>query len=221
MNTSTSIASLVPAFIACQGELQHVAKDKDNPFFKSKYADLTSCIDAVRSVAQKHGLGFIQGIERGTTEGYVAVTTRVIHTSGEWIESSMELPMTKKDAQGSGQCGTYGRRYGLSAMFGLGQEDDDGNSVSLKQPKVDKKPASNADAGSVVTNGPASAASKKKKGKADHLSPEAFTDLEAKFKAATTKEDITKLVGEFTALHPEDQTKMLPVATEARKRAGL
>ena len=51
-----------------------------------------------------------------------------MHESGQWLKSEIRIPLTnKKDAQEIGSACTYGRRYGLTAMVGLAQIDDDGN----------------------------------------------------------------------------------------------
>ena len=57
------------------------------------------------------------------------VTTRLMHESGEWVQTRVRCPLGgKKDIQAVGSAITYGRRYGLSAMAGIAQHDDDGNS---------------------------------------------------------------------------------------------
>ena len=55
------------------------------------------------------------------------------HSSGEWIRGTLKLRPTKADPQGFGSACTYGRRYGLAAIVGLAQIDDDGNAASQKQ----------------------------------------------------------------------------------------
>ena len=71
-----------------------------------------------------HGLCFVQGAE--ANEQRVSVTTRIIHTSGQWLEATTELPPTKADAQGWGSAITYAKRYGLQALCGVPSVDDDG-----------------------------------------------------------------------------------------------
>ena len=62
--------------------------------------------------------------------GAVCVTTTLMHSSGQWLRSKVKLPLSKKDAQGVGAAITYGRRYGLSAIVGIAQYDDDAQSIS-------------------------------------------------------------------------------------------
>lgn len=216
MLSSASLVSFAPAFAACQGELDNATKDTANPFYKTKYADLAGCLNVIRPIAAKHGIGYVQAIEYQDVD-HIQVTTRLIHSSGEWIEGTIVLPLTKKDPQGVGISSTYGRRYGLCGMFGISQEDDDGNGAVVKKPAKDAVPGLPDAEGAT----PVAPKAKAKKAKAEPLTEEAFAALVGQFEAATTKEDITKLVGAFTSLHPDDQTKLLPTATAARKRAGL
>ena len=103
-------------------------KKSTNPFFKSSYADLHTCIEASFPHLTKHGLSVIQGNDGKPGEFYV--TTMLLHESGQWVRSKLKMPITKADAQGIGSTITYGRRYGLSAICGIAQYDDDGNAVS-------------------------------------------------------------------------------------------
>ena len=130
MNKSESIQKIATALAKFQGEMKNPPKNADNPFFKSKYCALDTIIDTIRPVMAKHGLSFIQSCSAVGAE--VAVTTLVMHESGEWIESDpMTVHATKLDPQGAGSAITYNRRYSLSAVLGIAsEEDDDGNSSS-------------------------------------------------------------------------------------------
>jgi hypothetical protein len=85
-------------------------------------------VDAVKSPLLECGISFLQGVQ--DAEGGVAVETMLLHTSGEWISSTLRIPAVKQDAQGYGSAITYGRRYGLQAMCGVPAEDDDGNAAT-------------------------------------------------------------------------------------------
>lgn len=135
MKTSESTLKISAAFVKAQGEITGAIKDSNNPAFKSKYADFSSVTDAIRPAAAKHGLGFLQ---EGTMVpgNQLVLTTRIIHESGEWFESEMLMPFTKQDAHGLGSLMTYGKRYALSAFFGVSaEEDDDGNAATGVQAK--------------------------------------------------------------------------------------
>lgn len=145
-NRSESIAKLSEALAKAQGEITGALKDSANPFFKSKYADLASCWDACRAPLAKNGLAVIQLAESDSEA--VILTTVLSHLSGEWIEG--RLRVTPKDAtpQAFGSALTYARRYALTAMVGVAQVDDDGNSASGKgaiNPRGDMTDAPNAE----------------------------------------------------------------------------
>lgn len=125
MKTSESIAALADALSKAQAEMTGAKKSAKNPFFKSSYSDLASVMEAISSPFSEHGLSFVQS--PGFVDGMVSVTTRIMHSSGEWIEGVCILPPTKADAQGYGSAITYAKRYGLQAMAGVPSIDDDGN----------------------------------------------------------------------------------------------
>jgi hypothetical protein len=127
---SPSIGALAAALAKAQGELRHAQKDRENPHFKSRYADLASVIDAVREPLSKNGLSYTQ-LPSSSPDG-VVLTTILLHTSGEWVTSHLTVPLTKRDAQGVGSALTYARRYALASMVGIAQEDDDGNAASKR-----------------------------------------------------------------------------------------
>lgn len=152
MNRSESINELAGAMAKAQGVIENAAKDKQNPQFRSKYADLASCWDACREALSANGLAVLQPARAAGPE--VTVTTILAHSSGQWI--SEELTMTSKrmvqgggwevidDPQTTGKTITYARRYSLCSMVGVSPEDDDGNSGSGKgsfQPRQEPPPA--------------------------------------------------------------------------------
>jgi hypothetical protein len=135
MNKSESIAGLAAALAAAQGVMKGALKDSANPFFKSRYADLASVVEAIRAAFSANGLSYIQTVEPSDKDE-VRVETTLLHSSGEWISCGiLSLPVSKIDAQGYGSALTYARRYSLSAAVGVAPEDDDGNAASLAKPK--------------------------------------------------------------------------------------
>jgi hypothetical protein len=128
MNKSETIEKIAPALHKAQGQIKAALKDSTNPHFRSKYADLSSVIEAVKPALQANGITFMQGVH-DAVDG-VAVETMLLHISGEWISSVMRIPAVKQDAQGYGSAITYGRRYGLQSMCGVPAEDDDGNAAT-------------------------------------------------------------------------------------------
>lgn len=147
MNQSPSIAALAKALVKAQAALQPAVKDATNPFFKSSYADLSSVWDACRDALTANGLSVSQfpGFEMGNPP-CATLTTVLLHESGEWIAGTAGAPLPgerRKDgtvdppnAQAVGSAITYLRRYGLAAVVGVVQADDDGNAAS--RPKQTK-----------------------------------------------------------------------------------
>ena len=126
---SESISKLTQALLAAQAEFSAVPKGSDNPFFKSKYAALPDVVKHAGPVLSKHGLGVAQFVDN--VNGEDALTTYLIHTSGEYISHSMLLHLVKDDPQAQGSAITYARRYSYMACLGLvADEDDDGNAAS-------------------------------------------------------------------------------------------
>ena len=135
MNKSESIKELATALAKAQGQIKGAVKDSANPFFKSKYADLASVVEAIRSAFAANGLSYIQSVEPSDKDE-VRVETTILHSSGEWIGCGvLALPVSKVDAQGYGSALTYARRYSLSAATGVAPEDDDGNAATVAKPK--------------------------------------------------------------------------------------
>lgn len=131
--TSPSIESLAKALAAAQGDFEAVPKKAENPFFKSKYADLAAVVRAASPILAKHGLSVVQmpGVAQFGDEVDDTLTTRLMHSSGEWVQSTMRMFLTKQDPQGQGSAITYARRYAYSAALGIVTEvDDDGNAAS-------------------------------------------------------------------------------------------
>jgi len=135
MKQSEQLDKLASAFAKTQGAIEGALKDKTNPAFRSKYADLGACWDACRNELSANGLSIFQGLS--PSENGVIITTRLLHSSGQWLEDEgLFLPATKKDAQGFGSAVTYARRYALCAVVGIAPEDDDGNAASKHKPQA-------------------------------------------------------------------------------------
>lgn len=130
MNKSDSIMELAKALNKAQDQMGGAVKDAANPFFKSKYADLSSVVKAVKQPFADNGISYSQFPL--TEDGMVGVETILMHVSGEWIASKLLLPVTKKDPQAAGSAITYARRYALQAAAGIPSEDDDGNLGSVR-----------------------------------------------------------------------------------------
>lgn len=123
MKTSESIAEIAAAMALAQAEMGGAQKGANNPFFKSSYADLGSVIAAVKAPFAAHGLSYVQF--PSMDDGMVAVTTRIMHKSGEWLEGTIKAPLAKNDAQAVGACISYLRRYSLQSAAGIPAVDSD------------------------------------------------------------------------------------------------
>ena len=123
MDRSESISGLATALAEAQGEFAIIPKESSNPFFKSRYAELSTIVRTVQPVLRKHGLSVTQLTEDG--EVGITVRTVLMHKSGEFISGSLRMRPVKDDPQGVGSAITYARRYGLSAILGIATDDDD------------------------------------------------------------------------------------------------
>jgi hypothetical protein len=142
MDRSEHIGELVAALAKAQGEFGSALKDSDNPYYNSKYADLSSVINAVRPALSKHGIALVQTSEADLERQTASVTTS-LHCGEQWISCTAEAPaigkgrkapdepaaLTRFDVQTIGAVWTYLRRYTLQGLVGVPAEDDDGNSV--------------------------------------------------------------------------------------------
>ena len=131
---SEQINELIGAIVRAQVKMVPASKDHVNPYFKSKYADLPSCWEAV-SCFRDEGIAITQSPMEGP-EGFILLDTQLSHTSGQWMRSRLKIRVAKDDPQGYGSAITYARRYALGCMTGLvTEEDDDGNAASNPQPQ--------------------------------------------------------------------------------------
>ena len=131
------------ALVAFQAEMKTVGKDKINPHFKSRYADIASITEDVMPTLTKHGLSF-SCAPRSADNGYEIVGI-LLHESGERLEGA--LPLFGNDAQKIGSSITYARRYLLGCLTGVvtGDEaDDDGNMASTTNERARREPMNRA-----------------------------------------------------------------------------
>lgn len=126
---SETIAALASAMAKAQAQVEGAVKGKVNPAFRSKYADLASVWDACREQLTANGLAVVQ-FPGEMVDNRLTLTTQLTHQSGEWMRSTLSIPLSKVDAQGYGSAVTYARRYALAAVVGVCPEDDDGNAAS-------------------------------------------------------------------------------------------
>lgn len=125
--------NIATALVKAQKEFAPALKDSNNPFFKTKYADLSTCVKAVIDALNNNGIALVQKCH--PCDDGVSVETIFMHESGELLDCGiLHVPAAKNDPQGYGSALTYARRYSLMAACGIAPEDDDGNAASKGRP---------------------------------------------------------------------------------------
>ena len=123
--------NIATALVKAQKAFGPALKSSTNPHFKSRYADLSACVEAVIEGLNSAGIALIQRTSEDLNG--VTVETVFIHESGEMLEcGKLHVPASKQDPQGYGSALTYARRYSLMAACGIAPEDDDGNAASRR-----------------------------------------------------------------------------------------
>ena len=124
-------SAIAKAFVEAQKEFAPALKTSTNPHFRSKYVDLSGCVEAVLDALNNHGFALIQ--KTHDCDNGVKVETIFMYETGEQISGGViSVPADKQNAQGYGSALTYARRYSLMAACGIAPEDDDANAASKK-----------------------------------------------------------------------------------------
>jgi hypothetical protein len=129
ITTSETLGEIAPAWSKASADIGGAKKDAKNPHFKSTYTTLASVIDAAREALKANDLFVVQS-PGAIVDGAIQMRTRILHKSGEWIETLCEVPLGKRDPQGVGSAQTYARRYALSAALNIPAVDDDGEAAT-------------------------------------------------------------------------------------------
>lgn len=135
---SPELGEISKALSQAQKEFHEAVKDSKNPFYKSTYANLESCIEASRPALTKHNLAVTHALSENEKGDFILITT-ISHSSGQFIRSKLRLLIDKNDMQKLGAAITYARRFAYAALIGLSQTDDDGESLMERnepQPKI-------------------------------------------------------------------------------------
>jgi hypothetical protein len=183
--------NIASALVKAQKDFGPALKSSSNPHFKSRYADLAACVEAVVDSLNKNGI-FLMQQNHECSDG-VIVETVFIHESGEtYSAGKLHVPATKHDPQGYGSALTYARRYSLMSACGIAPEDDDGNAATLKPQK------------------PTEAMPESKQSK--------ILDLVAAMADAPDGDTLKKLYSEAYTLTATDQVMQAKVITAKNKR---
>jgi hypothetical protein len=122
---------IASALVKAQKAFGPALKSSSNPHFRSRYADLAACVEAVIDGLNANGIMLMQ--QTHECQDGVIVETVFVHESGETMSAGkLHVPAAKQDPQGYGSALTYARRYSLMAACGIAPEDDDGNAASKK-----------------------------------------------------------------------------------------
>lgn len=147
---------IASALVKAQRQFGPALKTSTNPHFRSKYADLSACIEAVIDALNDNGIFLLQ--KNYDCSNGIMCETVFVHESGEMLECGIvHFPAVKQDPQGYASALTYARRYSLMAACGIAPEDDDGNMGSRKvntNPLDNVKPAPVSEPIPVVSNKP-------------------------------------------------------------------
>jgi len=128
--------NIASALVKAQKAFGPALKTSTNPHFRSKYADLSACVEAVIDALNNNGIFLLQK-NYDCADG-IMVETVFVHESGEMLECGIvHFPAVKKDPQGYASALTYARRYSLMAACGIAPEDDDGHKASNRQASLD------------------------------------------------------------------------------------
>lgn len=128
------------AFVAAQAEMPSVAKDGKNPHFNSRFASLDAIVETIKPVLAKHDLAITQSATCSDDGKFMTVQTRLVHLSGEFLVSTVVVPVAKLDPQGAGATLTYCRRFGLSTLLSLAADDDDDGNAASAPRKAQRAP---------------------------------------------------------------------------------
>jgi hypothetical protein len=141
---STELNELFTALAKAQSEMQSAQKASENPYFKSRYADLEEVVNSSRPALTKNGLAVLQQIVLND-DGQSLLHTILAHSSGQFIESRMRIVPPKNDIQSFGSYLTFLRRYSYAALIGVvtGEQDDDGEVAMVEARQIIAKGPSN------------------------------------------------------------------------------
>jgi hypothetical protein len=143
--SSETIGQLAGALAAAQNEFGELAKNKENPYYRSRYLDLQALVEATRPVLGKHGLMVLQ-TSMPTRGDQVHLRTVLYHESGEWMADEICLAPEKTSPQAIGSALTYARRYAWMTITGaVAEDDDDGNAASTPKRRSEKPPPPKTD----------------------------------------------------------------------------
>lgn len=140
MQHSENIADLMAALVAARKDFKAVHRNAANPFFKSKYPDLSEIVGATHEALMGQGLSVIQS-PGSFADHNIYLTTMLAHISGQWMRDTFAMPIVKVDPQGVGAAVSYARRYSLQAFLNIAADLDDDAESAVEHEKAEiRKP---------------------------------------------------------------------------------
>lgn len=226
-------AQLAAALSRVQAKLHSVGKDRDvrvtpkdgGGSYTFRYATLAAIWDVIRGPCTENGLAIVQLPRVDVAKMMVVVETRVLHTSGESLGATVELPTKRTDPQGIGAVMSYARRYGLSAILGVTQDEENDEQAledmrhhspppqSTQQPQARQRPTPTAPPKAAARAAPAPAGP-----------PVSYAELEMQMESCASVAELTKVSAKAkeAGLSADDRGKLLAVyrTVAARLKGG-
>ena len=172
-NPHAEEATLSSALARAQAEMSNPTKNAVNGHFRSQYADLAACRDAVLPVLARHGIALVQMAETTEDGRSVTLRTTLLHGSERLDCGTLRLPLAGQNlSHALGSALTYMRRYALCAVAGVAaDDDDDGNRYSPPRPRERAPaPAVFADLKAALSDAFGPGTDKRARARADELS---------------------------------------------------
>lgn len=141
MQQSEQINEIAAALSKAQSQIEGAVKDANNPFYKSKYADLSSIIEAVKGPLANNGLSIVQ-LVGFDDENREFLETQISHSSGQFFRGRILIKSKDQSPQAQGSAISYARRYALQAALNVPVFDDDAEmaQASFRKPQTNVPP---------------------------------------------------------------------------------
>jgi hypothetical protein len=120
--TSEDVDKITAALVTVKKDVSLIEKNKSGHF--GLYVDLENLMATLNPKLVANGLVVSQSFDKDISNNILTVYTRSIHVSGQWLETCLPLPITRRDEKGSGSSISYARRYAILSHFCLAQTDN-------------------------------------------------------------------------------------------------
>lgn len=127
------------ALVEAKKDFTKAKKSKENTHLGAKYATLGDILDAIEPGLNRQGVIVMQHMLDTSTESVMHLATRLMHSSGQFMEFQYNMPIEKKTAQAYGSTTSYARRYALASILGISQSDDDAEIAKMRPEDWERK----------------------------------------------------------------------------------